>query len=238
MRNVWAVFQRELGRFFHSSLAYIILPVFLTLVAVFTLWFDDIFLQNVVSMRRVFFWTATLQLLLVPAITMRWFAEERRTGSYESLITLPITEGQIVWGKYLAALALVGLALLLTLTYPLTLSTMGTLDWGPVFGGYLALFLLGATFVAVGTASSACTTNQVVAFLLALYLCLLPFALGFFLHRVPGPLLPLAQYLSFEYHFNTLARGVLDSRNLIFTLSVAYLSLEFATFALVRRRFQ
>jgi ABC-2 type transport system permease protein len=238
VRNSWAVCQREIGRFFHSALAYIIVPVFLSLIAIFTLWFDDIFLSNVLSMRRVFFWTAVLLLLLVPAITMRLFSEEFRTGTYEALITLPISEQEIVWGKFLAALFLVSVALAMTFTYPITLSSLGDLDWGPVFGGYLALFLLGASFVAIGTAASASTSNQVVAFLIALYFCLLPFTLGFFLHRVPGSLLPLAQYLSFEYHFNHLARGVLDSRTVIFTLSVVFMALEFATFSLVRRRFQ
>lgn len=236
MRNVLAIFRREFASYFDSPLAYIVIPAFLMLVGGFSLFFQDLIGGGVATMRPVFFWSAVFYLLLIPAVTMRLFAEENRTGSIELLVTMPISEGQMVLGKYLAALALMTLALGLTITYPLTLSSLGDLDPGPVIGGYLGLFLLGAALCAIGTASSAFNTNQVVAFLLALVLCLVPFALGYALTQVPTDLLPIAQYVSFEYHFNNLARGVLDTRDLVYYLSVVALFLHLAVFALERRR--
>lgn len=235
-RTVLAIFRRELTSYFDSPLAYIVVPAFLVLVGGFSLWFNDILAAGVASMRTVFFWSAVFYLLLIPAVTMRLFAEERRTGSLELLVTMPVTEAEMVLGKYLAALGLMTLALALTLTYPLTLASLGDLDWGPVMGGYLGMFLLGAAFCAIGTAASALTRNQIVAFLVALIVCLVPFATGFALAKVPPSILPLVQHLSFETHFNNLARGVIDTRNLVFYGSVIGLFLHLAIFALERRR--
>ncbi len=236
MRNVLAIYRRELASYFDSPLAYIVVPAFLGLVGGFSLWFSDILAAGVATMRTVFFWSAVSYLLLIPAVTMRLFSEEKRTGSLEMLVTLPVTEGEMVTGKYLAALTLMVGALALTLTYPLTLASLGDLDWGPVIGGYLGLLLLGAAFCAIGTAASAVSSNQIVAFLGALLLCILHFATGFALARVPAAILPVVQHLSFDYHFDSLARGVVDSRNLVFYGSVVALFLHLAVFALQRRR--
>lgn len=231
-----AISRRELASYFDSPLAYVVVPAFLVLVGGFSLWFHDLLAAGVATMRTVFFWCAVFYLLLIPAVTMRLFSEERRSGSLELLATMPVTEGQMVLGKYLAALGLMSVALGLTLTYPITLSMLGDLDWGPVLGGYLGLFLLGAAFTAIGTAASALTGNQVVAFLVALVLCLVPFASGFALAGVPPGLLPLVQYLSFEWHFSDLSRGIVDSRGLVFHGGVVGLFLHLAVFALQRRR--
>ena len=236
MQNVIAIYQRELASYFDSALAYIVVPAFLGLVGGFSLFFQDVLEAGVASMRTVFFWSAVSFLLLIPAVTMRLFAEEKRTGSIELLVTMPISESQMVLGKYLAALTLMTVALLLTFTWPATLYAFGEPDVGPIIGGYLGLFLLGAAFCAVGTAASALTNNQVVSFLVALLGCLIPFVSGYALARVPASLLPIVQYLSTEYHFENLARGVVDSRNIIFYLSVVALFLHVAVFALERRR--
>lgn len=236
MRNILAIAQREFTGYFTSPLAYFVVPVFLGLVGVFSLYFQDIFASGVASLRIVFFWSAIFLVLLIPAVTMRLFAEERRTGSLELLATLPVDEKQMVLGKYLAAMGLIGIAILLTLTYPLTLSSLTELDMGPVLGGYLGLFLLAASFAAIGTAASAMTKNQVVAFLVALVLCMLPFAMGFSLGRVPSSILPLLQYLAFDTHFKNLARGVIDSRDIIYYLSIIALFLHIAVFSLEKRR--
>ncbi|MFH1465931.1 MAG: ABC transporter permease subunit [Pseudomonadota bacterium] len=236
MRNVLTVFRRELASAFDSPLAYIVVPVFLGLVAVFALWFQDLFSQGVVSLRPFFFWAALFCVVLVPAVTMRLFAEERRTGSLELLVTLPLSETQVVLGKYLSALALLAVALLLTAPYPITLAALGDLDWGPVIGGYLGLLLLGGAMCGVGIAASAVTSNQVVAFLLAMVLCLVPFATGYFLHQVPAAALPVVQYLSFDYHLGNLSRGVLDTRDFIYFLSVAASGLAVAVLALRQGR--
>ncbi len=236
MRNILAIYRRELGSYFDTSLAYIVIPVFLALVGGFSLFFQDILSAGVASMRTVFFWSAVFFLLLIPAVTMRLFAEEKRTGSIEMLVTLPVSEGEMVAGKYLASLTLMTVALGLTVTYPATLASLGDLDWGPVIGGYVGLFLLGAAFTAIGTASSALTSNQIVSFLVALLLCLVPFASGYALTKVPALVLPVVQYISFEYHFNNLARGVIDSRDLIFYGTVVALFLHLAVWSLERRR--
>jgi ABC-2 type transport system permease protein len=236
MRTVFAIFKREFASYFDSPLAYIVVPAFLGLVGGFSLFFQDFLAAGVASMRPVFFWSAVFFLLLIPAVTMRLFAEEKRTGSIELLVTLPVTEAEMVLGKFLAALGLMTLAMTLTATYPITLAMLGSPDAGPLFGGYLGLFLLGASFTSIGTAASALTNNQVVSFLIALIICLVPFASGYALTNVPPAVLPVVQYISFEYHFNNLARGVIDSRDVLFYLTVVALFLHIAVFALERRR--
>ena len=154
MRTVLAIYKRELASYFNSALAYIIVPVFLLLVGLFSLYLNDLFDAGLATLRTVFFWEAMFFLLLIPAVTMRLFAEEKRTGSLELLVTLPITESQLVLGKYFAALTLILIAVTLTLSYPLTLATLGDLDWGPVLGGYLGLALMAAAYTAIGTAAS------------------------------------------------------------------------------------
>lgn len=225
MSCIVTIFRREFASYFDTPLAYIVISVFLVLVAAFSLWFQDIFALGVISLRVVYFWSAVFFLFLVPAVTMRLFAEEWRTGTLEVLLTQPIRYVHVVVGKYLAAVALVAVALLLTTGYAITLSFWGDLELGPVIGAYLGLLLLGAAWAAIGTAASAATSNQVVAFLVAFLICLVPFALGFFLHRVPSALIPVAQYLSFDYHFDNLARGVIDTRDLVFYGSVVVLGL-------------
>lgn len=256
MNNVLAIARRELGAYFDSPLAYFVVPVYVVLVGTFALWFDDLFAAGTVSLRGMFFWGAIFLMLLVPAITMRLFAEERRTGSLEILVTLPITEGELVLGKYLAAVMLVAVTVATTLPYAFAFAWLGTpevagddappmivraftetgLDFGPAICGYLGLILLGSALAAIGTAASSLTSNQIVAFLLALVISIVPFAIGFFLERVPTSVLPLVQYLAFETHFNNLARGVVDTRNLLFWGSVAALFLHVAVYSLERRR--
>jgi len=236
VRIALAIFRRELASFFNTPLAYIVVPVFLVLVGLFSLFFNDLFDAGLATMRTVFFWSAMFLVLLVPAVTMRLFAEEKRTGSLELVATLPLQEVHMVAGKYLAALALVTIALALTASYPLTLAALGDLDWGPVVGGYLGLWLLGAAYTSIGIATSSFTSNQIVAFLLAMFGCLVPYVMGLFLHQVPASVLPLVQYCSFDYHFSSMARGIVDTRNLAFYLGVVGTFLHVAVFALEQRR--
>ncbi len=236
LTHVRAIYRRELSSYFDSPLAYIVVPVFLTLVGGFSLFFQDLLGGGIATMRPVFFWSSIFMLLLTPAVTMRLFAEEHRTGSIELLVTLPVSESAIVLGKFLAAFTLVSVAIVLTLTYPLTLAMLSNIDMGPVFGGYIGLFALGAAFTAIGTAASVGTRNQIIAFLVALGISTLPFASGFALSQVPAGLLPIVQFLSFETHFNNLSRGVIDSRDLLFYASIVGLFLHIAVFGLERRR--
>ncbi len=236
MTIIWTIFLRELRAYFDGALALLIIPTFLGMVGAFSLFFQDIFSAGFVDLRTVFFWMALFFLLLIPALTMRSFAEEARTGTMEMLVTLPISEEQLVLGKFSAALVVVGLALLLSLTYPLSMAQLGDLDWGVVLGGYVGLLSMAAALTAIGIAMSASTSSQVVAFLSALTIGLLPFATGYALGRVPADLLPVVQYLTFEYHFSTLAKGIIDTRSLIFYGSIVGLFLHFAVFRLEQRR--
>ena len=236
MTIVWTIFIRELRAYFDGVLALLIIPIFLGMVGVFSLFFQDIFAAGFIDLRSVFFWMALFFLLLIPALTMRSFAEEKRTGTIEMLATLPISKEQLVIGKFLSALVVVGMALMLSLTYPLSLARLGDLDWGVVVGGYLGLFFMGAALTAIGIAMSASTKNQVTAFLAALTIGLLPFATGYALGRVPVEILPVVQYLTFEYHFSTLAKGIIDTRSLIFYGSIVAVFLHFAVFQLEQRR--
>ncbi len=205
-------------------------------LSVFVLGFDDVLLGGSVSMRRPFRWMAACFVFLLPAVTMRLLAEEQRTGSMHLLGTLPVTPGEIVVGKWLAAVVLVACALVLTLPIPVVLASLGELDWGPVAGGYLGLLLGGAAFAAIGTATSALTENQIVAFLLAATACLLPALAGAALPLLPTALVPAVEYISFEYHFANLARGVLDSRSVVFFGSVIAVALRMAAALLEHRR--
>jgi ABC-2 type transport system permease protein len=255
MSNVTAILRRELGAYFDAPLAYFAVPVYAVLVGAFALWFDDLFATGLASLRGVFFWGALFLVLLVPAVTMRLLAEERRTGSLELLVTLPLRDEEIVLGKYLAAVVVVLVAVATLLPYAFVVAWLGAptsadadaprllrmftdtgLDWGPTLCGYAGLLLLGAALAAIGTAASSLTSNQIVAFLLALLLSVLPFVLGFFLESVPVGLLPLAQFVAFQPHVDNLARGVLDTRDLVFWGGLCGLALHTAVYSLERRR--
>ncbi|HND31172.1 MAG TPA: ABC transporter permease [Myxococcota bacterium] len=254
MNNVLAIARRELGAYFDSPLAYFVVPAYVVLVGAFALWFDDLFATGTVGLRSVFFWSGIFQVLLIPAITMRLFAEERRTGSLEMLVTLPVREEELVLGKYLAAMVVVAVALASTFTYPITLLVLGTparadgppllfrmftesgLDFGPVMSGYFGLLLVGGALAAIGTAASSVTSSQIVAFLLAITVSIFPFVSGFFLDKMPIEWLGLVQWLSFDYHFGNFSRGVVDSGGLVFFGSVIGLALHIAVYSLERRR--
>ena len=238
IQTTLAIFYREFSSYFNERLAYFVIPIFLLIVGGFSLFFQDIYSQQVLSLRVFFFWCAFAYVILIPAITMRSFAEETRTGSIELLMTLPISEEEMVLGKYLSSLALISLALLLTISYPIGFSYMGELDWGPIYGGYFGLFLLGAALSAIGIAASTLTRNQVSAFLLSFLFCVIPFALGFALRQVSVEYLYLVQFISFEYHFDHLAKGLIDSRDIVYYLSVCALFLHLAVFSLKIRRFR
>lgn len=231
---VFAVFAREMRGFFAHPIAYAALTVFLGLLAGFSLWFDDVLLAGAASMRRPFSWMAACLVVLVPAVTMRLLAEERRAGTLQLLLTLPITAAEVVVGKWLAATALVAIALALTCPWPAALWMLGPLDWGPVAAGYLGLLLAGGAFAAIGTAASALSESQVVAFLASCCACLAPWAAGWALPALPAP--DIVQYVTFTYHFSNLARGVIDTRSVVFFAAVAVCALRIAILALEHRR--
>ena len=234
MRNVWTLAGREFRSYFNGVVAYIILAI--VLLALGLLFWDNFFLQRAATARMMFERLSMLLVFATPAMTMGLLAEEKRTGTFELLITMPVRESEVILGKFFGVVGLLVALLALTITYPLTIASLGNLDWGPVWSGYLGLFLEGATMLGIGLMASSFTDNQIVAFFVALFINGVLWLLGFFL-----PVLPLAaasylEWFSFGYHFDSLARGVIDPRDLIFFVSVTALCLAVAFRSVERRR--
>lgn len=233
MRETWTLAKRELRAYFDGPAAYVVLSVFV----LFTGWFfaNSLFLDNVASLRSVFDIVPFIFLFFIPAITMSTFAEERRSGTLELLLTMPIRDWQVISGKLLAAAILLAAALGLTLVYTLTVAALGDLDGGATFGGYLGLFLLGVTCSAIGVFASSLTRNQIVAFIIG-------FAMIFGLYLIdkvtpffPGWLSSILQYLGIDYHYRNLLRGVIDTRDILYYLSVTFFVCLLTAYNLARR---
>jgi ABC-2 type transport system permease protein len=234
IRTIMTVFRRELRSYFNSPVAYVVIVVFLAIVG----WFfsSNLFLMNVASMRVVFELVPLVFLFFIPAITMRLLAEEQMTGTLELLTTRPVRDSEIVLGKFLAAWLLVAVTLLPTLLYVLALITLGPLDIGPVISGYLGLLLMAAVYIGIGIFASSLTKNQIVAFIISFLIVLALFLLNKVLIYVPEGLASTFEFLGIDYHFSNIARGVIDSRNLIYFASLIGFSLLLATVSLERRK--
>ncbi len=220
MRNVAAIARRELQGYFNSLMAYVFLVIYLLLTN--WLFFRIFFLNNQASMRLMFDILPWVFLFFVPAITMRLWAEEKKVGTMETLMTLPVRDVEAVLGKYLGALGLLVLALALTFPIPVIVSRLGNLDVGPVVGGYVAAVLLGGAYLAIGVFVSSLTQNQIVAFILGVVIVFAFYMLGsdIVLYSVPTPLASVLEYASLGTHFESIGRGVIDSRDVVYYLSV------------------
>jgi ABC-2 type transport system permease protein len=235
MTRLWAIAKREFLAYFNSPVAYIVVSLYLLLVGAL-FWITFFAPPPALSMRNFFNISSLVLVFYAPAITMRLLAEERAAGTLEVLTTMPVRDLEVVAGKYLAALGLLFVTLALTTPYAITLSTLGDLDRGPIVGGYVGLFLIGAAYVAVGLLFSSLTQHQMVAFFGALMVCLLFFFLDKFIAFVPAGASSVVEYLSFDYHFQSIARGVIDTRDVVFFFSVIGLSLVAAYASLESRR--
>jgi ABC-2 type transport system permease protein len=233
MSNVLPIFRKEMRSYFTSPVAYIVMTVFL----IITGWFfsNSLFLIGQASMRNVFSIIPFVFTFFVPALTMRMLAEERKTGTFELLVTMPVSDVEVVLGKYLASVALLSLSVLLTMTYAFTLGALGEVDAGVIFAGYVGLILLGAGYVAVGILFSSLTENQIVAFIASFVVILALSLVDKMLLFVPTSMASVFEYLSAEYHFNNIARGVVDTRDLVYYGSLIVLGLYFSARALQRR---
>ncbi len=238
MNNIVTLFKREYAGYFNASIAFIVVPVFLLVFGIFFFFIPDFFSVNQASLRRFFSIAPIVTAIFAPAMTMRLLAEERRSGTIELLSTMPLQEHEIVLGKFLGAMALMISALVLTLGYAFTVSALGDLDWGPVFGGYVGLVLMAGAYLAIGTLTSSLTRNQIVAFFVALFIniCLFLIDAVNFLY-LPAPLAGIARALSFNQHFQNIARGVLDFRDIFFYLSVITGALYLSVHSLRMQRF-
>jgi ABC-2 type transport system permease protein len=232
--NIKYIFLKELRSFFNSAVAYIVLVVFLVILG----WFftSNVFIMNVSSLRIVFEITPFLLLFFAPAITMRLISEEKKAGTLELLMTKPVREYEIIIGKFLAAWALYLVALIPTLAFYLTVGILGSLDVGTVLGGYLGLILVGAVFISVSVFGSSTTENQVVAFIVSFLIVFILFMLDKVVSYAPGVLASTLEFLSIDYHFSNISRGVIDSRDILYYLSTIGFTLYLGTVALQKRR--
>jgi ABC-2 type transport system permease protein len=222
MTRMRAIAFRELRAYFNSPIAYVFLVVF-TGAALFTVFnVHQFFSRGIADMRGLFDAIPVLMLLLVPALTMRLWAEEQKQGTFEILLTLPAREYELVVGKFLASWVLLGAALALTFVLPITMASIGRLDWGPVIGGYLGALLLGAAYLAVGQFLSATTENQILAFILALVVCLALYGVGTdaFAGLFPDATADIMRALGTGSRFKSIARGVVDLRDLVYYASL------------------
>jgi ABC-2 type transport system permease protein len=223
MKNAIYIFKREFKSYFVTPIAYIVISIFLIITGWF--FFSTFFLYNQASLRNFFTLLPITFSFVIPAVTMRLFSEEMNVGSYEILVTLPLKFTQIIAGKFMAALAFVVVMLLPTVFYALSISLMGTLDWGPVIGGYIGAILLGAIFSSVGLLASSLTRNQIIAFIIGMGICLALTLIDKMLFFLPESLLGVLQYLGAGYHFENIARGIIDSRDLLYFITVSFIAL-------------
>ena len=232
MKQLPVIFKRELASYFSTPLAYVFILIFLVLSGVFTFYLGGFFESNQASLAPFFNFHPWLYLFLVPAIAMRLWAEERKSGSIEHLMTLPVTRFEAVAGKFLAAWSFAGLALLLTFPMVITVNYLGEPDNGAIITGYLGSWLLAGAYLAVGSCMSALAKNQVIAFILAVAACFLfivsgfPMLLDAFSGWAPQWLIDAVASLSFLIRFEAISKGVIDLRDLLYFLSfiVAWLA--------------
>ena len=173
---------------------------------------------------------------VVPAVTMRLFSEERNVGSYETLLTLPVRYVEVVLGKFLAAVAFIGAMLVPTLAYPLTVSLLGQLDWGPVVGGYFGAILLAAAFSAIGLFASSVTRNQIVAFIIGMAICFTLTLMERMLFFLPETLLGILSYIGTNPHFQNISKGVIDTRDILYFISISFIGLYAARIVIEEKK--
>jgi ABC-2 type transport system permease protein len=253
--KIWPVFKKEMRLYFSSPVAWVVMTIFLFIAGYF---FYSIFafytlasMQSAMNpqmgrdlsvtdsvLRPLFSNMSVILLLLMPLITMRLFAEERRSGTIELLLTYPVRDGAVLLAKYLAALTLYALMLALTLLYPAIVRYFTPLEWGPLASGYLGLLLMGATFLAVGVFASSLTENQIVASITTFGVLLFLWVIGWSAEYVGGAWGRVLSHLSLLDHFDTFARGVLDTKDVIYYLNVTILALFLTLRSLEARRWK
>jgi len=223
MRQILHIFWKEFGSYFISPIAYIVISIFLLVTGWF--FFTPFFILGQASIRNFFSMLPMIFSFVIPAVTMRLFAEELNVGSYETLLTLPVTYLDVVLGKFLAAVAFIAAMLIPTLAYPITVSFLGQLDWGPVVGGYVGTLLLGAAFSAIGLFASSMTRNQIIAFISGMAICFTLTLIDRMLFFLPRTLLGALTYIGADQHFQNISKGVIDSRDILYFLSVCFIGL-------------
>lgn len=238
MRASWIIAKKELSSFFDSLVAYILLIAFLGFSGFFTwLWGSDIFYYKQASLD-IFFNVALWSLFFfIPAITMRQFAEEKKAGTIELLLTKRLTDRQLIIGKFLACLMLVIIALAFTLPYYASVAKLGNIDHGSTITGYLGLVLMSAAYIAIGLLASSLTNNQIVAFLVALLVgVVFQFILGSLGSGQSGWIGSLLTDLSVPHHYESMSRGVIDTKDVLYFLALTFLGLMLTELVISKRK--
>ncbi|HVJ55051.1 MAG TPA: ABC transporter permease [Aliidongia sp.] len=231
MGTIGVIFRRELTSYFTMPLAYVFIVIFLVMMGALTFYMGGFFERGQADLETFFNFHPFLYLFLIPALSMRLWAEERKTGTIELFLTLPVTTTQAVIGKFLAAWVFTGIALALSFPFWITVNYLGDPDNGVIFASYVGSFLMAGAFLAIGAAISASCKNQVIAFVLSATVCFLftvsgsAIVLGPITGRLPGHLVETIAGLSFLSHFTAISRGVLDLRDLVYFGSVIVLFL-------------
>ncbi len=233
-RNISTIYRKELKSFFYSPVAYIIMVVFL----IITGWFftSNLFVMRLVSMRGVFDVIPFILLFFIPAITMRSFSEEKKSGTIELLLTKPVTDMEIVVGKFISNVVLTALTILPTVVYVVSLSFLGRLDIGAIITAYIGVILMCSIYISIGLFASSLTENQVVAFIISFLMIFALFMLNKVLMFMPTFLVTILEYISSDYHFLSISRGVLDTRTLIYYFSGILIFLFLTKTSLEKRK--
>jgi len=220
MISTWTIAKREFKAYFLSPIAYVFLITFL--VVVNWIFFRGFFLIGQADFRPMFSMMPWIFLFFAPAVAMGKWAEERKLGTLELMLTLPVKGYQLVIAKFVAGLTLIACAILFTLPVALSVSMVGDLDWGPVIGGYVGTVLLGGAYLSIGLFFSSLTENQIIAFILGVVACFILFIIGspLVIGGAKGMLAGVFQYLALGGHFDSIARGVIDTRDIVYYISV------------------
>jgi ABC-2 type transport system permease protein len=236
MSPALVISKREIRTYFNSPVAYIVVTVFTMVFGFF--FFNNLFVEKQADMRSLFSLAPLMFCFFAPAITMRLLAEEKGSGTIELLITMPVRDWEVVVGKWLAAMVVLATTLGLTLVFAITVSRIGPLDKGPAIAGYLGLLLLGGAYIAIGVMASSFSRNQVASLIIAFAVCFTLFLFGKILPFVPEKLQPLISFLSTDAHFENIGRGIIDTRDVIYYLSVIGVALLAATTTLESRKWK
>jgi ABC-2 type transport system permease protein len=239
MNETMAIYRKEMKTYFNSPIAYIVIGTFLVISNWLFMDFGDypFFAVNIADIRNLFDYASIVLLFFAPAISMRLISEEKYTGTLELLVTLPVSDISIILGKYLSTLAVFGVILLGSLVTPLTISAIGDLDSGVVISSYVGFFFLGASYLAMGLAASSFTRNQIIAYIMGIVVIAFFFLMNGFTSG-SGFLGTLFENLSIRYHYQNFFRGVIDSRDVLYFLSLIAVSLTVSVAALSSRKYR
>ena len=235
MNNISTIAKKEIRSYFYSPAAYILLGFFLLLTG--WLYGSHLFLIKEASLRNIFQLIPLILIFLVPAITMRSISEERNSGTIELLCTSPVRDSEIILGKFYAAFFLLSTSIILTLFYGIIISFISSPDWGIIIAAYIGLLLMGAAYSAIGIFGSTISKNQIVGFVFSFFIILIFYLIDKFLYLFPAWLGSILQYISIDFHFQNIARGVIDSRDVIYYLSIIVLFLFFARQSLTKHKY-